>query len=350
MSKKIDKTTPILVTGGTGYLASWIIKQLLDEGLNVRATVRNKSNTEKNKHLMKLGNEGKGALELYEADLLKEGSFDQAMSKCEVVFHAASPFQIFGIKDPQKELIDPALKGTKNILASVNKTQSVKRVILTSSCASVYDNALETVGTQLNEKSWNTTSNIKNNPYSFSKKIAEETAWEISKSQNRWDLITINPGFILGPSLSNRTDSFSIDFMLSLLNGKMKSGVPALSFPLVDVRDVAKAHILGAFTLNASGRHIVISGKSPFYLEIAEVIKNEYGDKYPTPTKNVPNFILYIVAPFMKMKWSFLKNSLGIRAELDNSYSKKDLGMSYRPIKETIIDQVRQITNDGLIK
>ena len=350
MSKKIDKTTPILVTGGTGYLASWIIKQLLDEGLNVRATVRNKSNTEKYKHLMKLGNEGKGALELYEADLLKEGSFDQAMSKCEVVFHAASPFQIFGIKDPQKELIDPALKGTKNILASVNKTQSVKRVILTSSCASVYDNALETVGTQLKEKSWNTTSNLKNNPYSFSKKIAEETAWEISKSQNRWDLITINPGFILGPSLSNRTDSFSIDFMLSLLNGKMKSGVPALSFPLVDVRDVAKDHILGAFTLNASGRHIVISGKSPFYLEIAEVIKNEYGDKYPTPTKNVPNFILYIVAPFMKMKWSFLKNSLGIRAELDNSYSKEDLGMSYRPIKETIIDQVRQITNDGLIK
>ena len=133
MSKKIDKTTPILVTGGTGYLASWIIKQLLDEGLNVRATVRNKSNTEKNKHLMKLGDEGKGTLELYEADLLKEGSFDQAMSKCEVVFHTASPFQMFGIKDPQKELIDPALKGTKNILASENKTQSVKRVVLTSS-------------------------------------------------------------------------------------------------------------------------------------------------------------------------------------------------------------------------
>lgn len=350
MSKKIDKTTPILVTGGTGYLASWIIKQLLDEGLNVRATVRNKSNTEKNKHLMKLSDEGKGALGLYEADLLKEGSFDHAMSKCEVVFHTASPFQIFGIKDPQKELIDPALKGTKNILASVNKTRSVKRVVLTSSVASVYGNAIETVGNQLNEKSWNTTSNLKNNPYPFSKKIAEETAWKISKSQNRWDLITINPGFILGPSLSNRIDSFSIDFMLSLLNGKNKSGVPTFSFPLVDVRDVAKAHILGALTPNASGRHIVISGKSPFYLEIAEVIKNEYGDKYPIPTKNVPNFLLYIVAPFMKMKWSFLKNNLGIRPEIDNSYSKKDLGMSYRPIEETIIDHVRQIINDGLVK
>ncbi len=350
MSKKIDKTAPILVTGGTGYLASWIIKQLLDEGLNVRATVRNKSNTEKNKHLMKLGDDGKGSLELYEADLLQEGSFDQAMSNCEVVFHTASPFQILGIKDPQKELVDPALKGTTNILSSVNKTQTVKRVILTSSTASISQDAKETVNKKLNEETWNTSSSLKDNPYAFSKKLAEETAWQIANAQNRWDLIVINPGFIIGPSLSSRIDSFSIDFMLSMLNGKNKSGVPALAFPIVDVRDVAKAQILGAFTQNASGRHIVVSGKSPFYLEIAETIKNEYGDKYPVPTKNVPNFILYIVAPFLKMKWSFLKNNLGIRSKLDNSYSKKDLGMSYKPIKETIIDHVQQIINDGLVK
>ncbi len=208
MSKEIDKTAPILVTGGTGYLASWIIKQLLDEGLNVRATVRNKSNTEKNKHLIKLCDEGKGTIELYEADLLEQGSFDQAMNNCEVVFHTASPFQIFGIKNPQKELIDPALKGTKNILNSVNKTQSVKRVVLTSSCASIYQDATETTNKKLNEETWNTASSIKNNPYSFSKKLAEETAYEISKYQNRWDLVTINPGFILGPSLSDRIDSF----------------------------------------------------------------------------------------------------------------------------------------------
>lgn len=350
MSKKIDKTASILVTGGTGYLASWIIKQLLDKGLNVRATVRNKSNTEKNKHLIKLGENGKGYLELYEADLLQDGSFDQAMTNCEVVFHTASPFQIFGIKDPQKELVDPALKGTKNILASVNKTQTVKRVILTSSVASISQDAIETVNKNLNEETWNTTSSLKNNPYSFSKKLAEETAWQIANSQDRWDLIVINPGFILGPSLSNRIDSFSIDFMLSMLNGKNKKGVPALAFPLVDVRDVAKAQILGAFTQDASGRHIVVSGKSLFYLEIAEIIKNEYGDRYPTPTKNVPNFILYILAPFLKMKWSFLKNNLGIRSKLDNSYSKKDLGMTYKFIEETIIDHAKQIINDGLVK
>ena len=243
MSKKIDKTTPILVTGGTGYLASWIIKQLLDEGLNVRATVRNKSNTEKNKHLMKLGDEGKGALELYEADLLVDGSFDNAMNGCELVLHIASPFQLDNIKDPQKELIDPALKGTKTVLESVNKIKSVKRVVLTSSCASIYQDAKDTGDKKLDENAWNTKSGLTDNPYMFSKKIAEETAWKISGNQNRWDLIVMNPGFMLGPSLSKRIDSFSINFILSMLNGKNKSGVPELSFPVVDVKAVTKSYI-----------------------------------------------------------------------------------------------------------
>ena len=102
------------------------------------------------------------------------------------------------------------------------------------------------------------------------------------------------------------------------------------------------------------GNHLcllhVCCNKSLFYLEIAEIIKNEYGDRYPTPTKNVPNFILYSLAPFLKMKWSFLKKNLGIRSELDNSYSKKGLGMTYKSIEETIIDHAKQIINDGLVK
>ena len=350
MNTEINKTAPILITGGTGYLALWIIKQLLDKGLRVRATVRNKSDNEKNKYLLKLGNEGKGTLELYEADLLSNGSFDNAMNGCELVFHTASPFQIENIKDPQKELIDPALKGTKNVLESVNKINTIKRVVLTSSCASIYQDSKDAKDNKLDEKSWNTKSSLKDNPYMFSKKIAEETAWEMSKAQHRWDLITMNPGFILGPSLSNRIDSFSINFMLSMLNGKNKSGVPELSFPVVDVRDVAHAQILGAFNINSKGRHILFSGESPSFLEIAEILRAEYGTKYPLPGKKVPTFLLYMAAPFLKIKWSFLKNNLGIRPRLDNSYSKKDLGIKYRPIKESIIEHAEQLIETGLIK
>ena len=349
MSKKIDKTAPILVTGGTGYLALWIIKQLLDEGFTVRATVRNKSNTEKNKYLLKLGNESKGSLELYEADLLMNGSFDKAMNGCELVLHTASPFQMENIKNPQKELIDPALKGTKTVLDSVRKTESVKRVVLTSSCASIYQDANDTKDKKLDEKAWNTKSSLKNNPYMFSKKIAEETAWKISENQDRWDLIVMNPGFMLGPSLSKRIDSFSINFIISMLNGNNKSGVPELSFPVIDVRDAAKAHILGGFNPDAKGRHILFSGKTPFFLEIAEILKNEFGNKYKLPTKNVPKILLYLAAPFLKIKWSFLKNNLAIVPLLDNSYSKKDLNIEYSSIKKSIIDHAKQIIKDGLV-
>ena len=350
MDKKINNTTPILVTGGTGYLASWIIKKLLDEGLNVRTTVRDKSNIEKSNHLIKLAEQSKGSLEFFEADLLIEKSFDQAVADCELVFHTASPFQMYNIKNPQKQLVEPAVNGTKNVLDSINKTNSVKRVVLTSSTAAIYQNTKDTFEQKLNENSWNNVSSLTDNPYMFSKKIAEEIAWKIAKSQDRWDLITINPGFILGPSLSNRVDSFSIDFMLSMLNGKNKYGVPALSFPVVDVRDVAKSQILGAFLPEASGRHIIVTDKPLCFLDIAKVLKKEYGNKYPIPTKNLPNFILYIAAPFMKMKWSYLKNNLGFSANLDNSYSIKDLGMNYRSIEKTIIDHANQIIENGLLK
>ena len=130
--------TNILVTGGTGYIASWVIKFLLEEGHQVHATVRDLKNEEKNRHLWKLNEENNGELNLFEADLLQEGSFDEAMEGVEYVIHMASPFQVYGIKDPQKQLIEPALQGTRNVLNSANKSDNVKRVVLTSSIAAIY--------------------------------------------------------------------------------------------------------------------------------------------------------------------------------------------------------------------
>jgi len=100
--KEIDASKPILVTGGSGYMASWIVRLLLEQGRYVKATVRDKSHKEKVGHLVQMGEECPGKVELYEADLLKNGSFEEAMAGCELVIHNASPFQLFGIKDPQK--------------------------------------------------------------------------------------------------------------------------------------------------------------------------------------------------------------------------------------------------------
>ena len=171
----MDKTKSIFVTGGTGYIGSWVVKNLLEDGYTVNLTVRDKSRKEKYEHLQNIADASIGKLELFEADLLVDGSYREAMQGCEVVFHMASPFMIHGIKDPQKQLVDPALKGTANILNAVNETESVKRVVLTSSVVSIYGDAVDAEkvpGGIFTESVWNTTSTIKNKPYPYSKVIA----------------------------------------------------------------------------------------------------------------------------------------------------------------------------------
>ena len=111
----LGREFPVLVTGGAGYMASWLVKYLLEDGYKVRITVRDLENQDKYRHLEKISERSAGSLEIFEADLLGKGVFDQCMNGCNIVFHTASPYRIFDIKDPQKELIDPSLKGTRNV-------------------------------------------------------------------------------------------------------------------------------------------------------------------------------------------------------------------------------------------
>ena len=347
----INKDTPVLVTGGSGYIASWVVQQLLEQGYKVNATVRNKSKIAKVDHLLNLQKKYTGKLELYEADLLKEGSFEKAMQGCELVIHMASPFKL-NVKDAQKELVDPALKGTRNILKQVNETTSVKRVVLTSSVAAIYGDAVDIKKTKqgiFTEEDWNTTSSLKHQPYSYSKTLAEKEAWKFQKEQHRWDLVVINPSFVMGPSLSNRTDGESTEFMIQLLSGGFKMGAPYLSFGFVDVRDVAAAHILAGMKAAASGRHITCA-TSKTMLEAATVLRKEFGDKYALPSKELPKFLMYLVGPFAGFSWKFVGNNIGIPMGFDNNYSKNDLGLVYRDLSETFKDQVDQLIESGHVK
>ena len=119
--REINKSKPVLVTGGTGYVASWIIKMLLEKGIHVHATIRDPSNSKKVDHLTSMANASAGKLKLFQSDLLDIGSFDQPMRDCELVIHTASPFYIKGIKNPEKELIQPAREGTRNVLESAKR-------------------------------------------------------------------------------------------------------------------------------------------------------------------------------------------------------------------------------------
>lgn len=344
-----DTNQPVLVTGANGYLASWIVKDLLDAGCTVHATVRNPDDDRKVGHLKALAASSPGSLSLFAADLLQEGSFAEAMAGCAVVMHTASPFVVRGIKDGYKDLIEPAVRGTRNVLESCNSTPSVKRVVLTSSVVSVYGDNADAQGQTLTEADWNTTSNADHQPYPASKVEAEKAAWEICKSQNRWDMVTINPGLVLGPSLTRASGSESLAIIGDLVKGKLRTGVPDLEMGLVDVRDIAKAHVRAAFTPQAEGRHLLVS-ESVTMLDIANMIGEEHGRRFKLPKSTVPKWLVWLIGPTQGLSRKFVSLNVGHPLKFDNRKSREALGMDYIPAKKTVLDHLQQMLDDGVVR
>jgi nucleoside-diphosphate-sugar epimerase len=348
----IDKSKPVLVTGGNGYIASWIVKYLLCEGINVHATVRDPKNTEKVGHLLACAAKARGKLSLFKADLLTPGAFDEAMQGCELVIHTASPFVIKGIKDAEKELVKPAVDGTRNVLEAANRVASVKRVVLTSSVVSIYGDAADLVGVpggRFTEAHWNTTSSVDHQPYNYSKVAAERAAWEIAGAQSRWDLLTINPGFVLGPSLTKASDSTSLSTIKELADGTYRTGMPVLEFGVVDVRDVAMAHIKAGFTPTASGRHIAVSDSMTMG-DMVAVLKRQFGRCYGWPLMTAPKLAVWLIGPLQGVTRKFVARNVGYPLKFDNSYTQSDLGLQFRSCEQTLVDHFQQMIDDGIVK
>lgn len=353
MTVEIDKSKPVLVTGATGFIAGWLVKRLLEEGLTVHAAVRHPGDKPKLAHLEALAARSKGNIRFFDTDLLHEGSYAEAMEDCELVFHTASPFFI-NVKDPQKELIDPALKGTRNVLEQANRTSSVKRIVLTSSCAAIYCDCADVLAAPngiLTEEIWDKTASINYQPYSYSKTMAEMEAWEIAGEQDRWDLVVINPCGVFGPPLNPRTvTSESINLFKQIGDGSLKFGVPDIGSGVVDVRDVAEAHYKAGFTPAAHGRNI-ICGHNTSILEIAKIIREKFGDKYKISDKPMPKWLLSLVGPMINRTITrrFVKNNVNLPWRADNSKSIKELGIKYRPMKETLEETFQTLIDNKVI-
>ncbi|MEO6894567.1 MAG: NAD-dependent epimerase/dehydratase family protein, partial [Ginsengibacter sp.] len=282
------------------------------------------------------------------------GSYKEAMEGCELVYHTASPFTLH-VKDPQKELIEPAVKGTENVLNTAKEVAGVKRVVVTSSVAAIYTDAIDTVnapGGQLTEAIWNTTASLDNHPYSYSKTLAEKKAWEIAESQDKWDLVTINPSLVLGPALNaHNTTSESMNILKMLGGGQMKMGAPKMGMGVVDVRDVAEAHFQAGFTPEAHGRYIT-SAHNTNTLEMGTVLLPKYGDKFPLPKRALPKWLLMIIGPLANAMFTrkYVRNNVDIPFKADNSKIKNELGIKFRPLKETMEDSFQVLIDDGILK
>ncbi|KAI3931980.1 hypothetical protein MKW98_012390 [Papaver atlanticum] len=302
-NKDVDLKGKVCVTGASGYLASWLIKRLLLSGYQVIGTVRDPGNYEKVAHLWRL--EGaKENLKLVKADLMRENSFDAAISGCEGVFHTASP--VLGPKaDPQTEILDPAIQGTLNVLRSCKKNSSLKRVVLTSSSSTVrvrddFDPLIP-----LDESSWTSEELCRSLQiwYPLSKTLAEKAAWEYCK-ENGISLATILPSFVIGPSLPREICSTLSD-VIGLLKGETERFHWHGRMGYVHIDDVALCHILAYENADASGRYIC-SSKVIDNSELASFLSSRY------PTLAAPKRFEQLDRPSYEFNTSKMR-SLGIK-------------------------------------
>ncbi|KAK4278700.1 hypothetical protein QN277_016512 [Acacia crassicarpa] len=268
----------VCVTGASGYIASWLVKFLLLRGYTVKATVRDPSDPIKTNHLLQLDG-AKERLHLTKANLLEEGSFDSVVEGCEGVFHTASPYSI-DPKDPQVELIDPAVKGTLNVLKSCAKSPSVKRVVFTSSIVAVIINEKPRTPEVVVDETWFSDPKLCRDLkewYVLSKTMAEDATWKFVKEHNI-DLVCINPGLVIGPLLQPTLND-SASFIFDLINGAQT--FRNFTYGMINVKDVANAHVQAFEIGSASGRYVLVESVAHLS-DVVEILRELY------PTLQLP--------------------------------------------------------------
>ncbi|WP_329222912.1 NAD-dependent epimerase/dehydratase family protein [Streptomyces sp. NBC_01485] len=335
----------VLVTGGSGFVAAHLVGQLLERGHHVRTTVRGTANTAKLRPLHALRDAHPGRLDLFEADLLTEGSFDEAAKGCAVVFHVASPFLMpEKIKDGLRDVVEPALRGTRNVIAAIERTETVERLVFTSTVGAIfgdYADVREMADQTLSERYFNTTSTAANNPYHYAKTVAERAAWEAADAQDRWRMVSVNPGLILGPSLTPASDSGSLFLLDELFKGYFFYGAPDFSFTTADVRDVAAAHIAAAEHPQAHGRYIVAAAEMTSFHQMARMLLAHHPRNLRLPRTALPHWPVRVLGPAFGLSQDYIRKHLGIRFPVDNRRGIEELGLTYRPVEETLLDHHR---------
>lgn len=338
----------VFVSGASGFIASFIVADLLAAGHTVRGSVRNKKRAEDYAHLSALPG-AKEPLELVEADLLAPHAFDEHVAGMDYVLHTASPY-VLDAKDPQKDLVDPAVRGTVSMMEACAKAPSVKRVVLTSSMAAITD---EPEGDHvLTEQDWNDKSSLERNPYYYSKALAERAAWDfVERNKPPFDLVVINPFLVIGPCMTKSVNT-SNQVFVDLVKGTYP-GIMNLTWGMVDVRDVARAHVLAMTEANAKGRYVCANATIAMRDVVELLAKSGWGkEKLPKLGLDcsVGDYAAKLGSYFQpKGVGSYLRTHIGRVPRFDNAKIKRDLGMSFRPLESTIVDTMNDLAKWGHI-
>ncbi len=334
-----DETATVLVTGGTGFLGGRCVAELLRGGHEVRTTVRNLSREGDVRAAMAVAGVDPGdRLTVAAADLSSDDGWDAAVAGCHYVLHVASPFPPAQPKDPD-ELIVPARDGALRVLRA-SLDAGVKRVVMTSSVAAVRHGRPPSEKPYA-ESDWTDGSDLKRTPYVRSKTIAERAAWDLVREQGVEDrLATVNPGAIIGPTLSDDL-SFSLQSVQRLLDGM--PAVPRLGFTFVDVRDVADLHIRAMTNPAAAGERFLATDRFLWMADVAAILRDRLGaDAEKVPSRIAPNILVRAMSLFDPGVRSIV-GDLGKSSAYSSDKARTSLGWSPRPIEDSVAETARSL-------
>jgi nucleoside-diphosphate-sugar epimerase len=334
----------VCVTGAAGFIAGHVITDLLDDGHVIHATVRDLGDDAKRAHLDVLRERYPGKLQCFEADLLEPGSLDAALEGCDALIHTATAV-ILAAPDPQRQIIDVAVKGTQNVLDSVARTPSIKRIVMTSSIAAVM--SYDQQGKTYTEDDWCTSDDIWLDPYGMGKTQSERLLWQfVDKHADRVQAVAINPSVVIGPPLARHHIRSSLAFIRDLVGWTYPACAP-MRLHLVDVGDVSKGHVRALTSDKAAGQRIIFSDRQMSILEISRVLSRQY----KTPTRVLPKLILYVAA-YLDKRFSYrlARASANLHYEFRSDRPTELLGISLRNTEESILEAAETMVEKGWVK
>ncbi len=325
----------VLLTGVSGFIAKHCAVKLLNAGYAVRGSVRNTARADEVKDALRPHLTNPASLQnltFVPLDLGHDDGWAEAMAGAHALMHTASPFPLVQPKNPE-DLIRPAVDGTLRALRAAHQA-AVGRVVLTSSSAAVMDSPLRPGRTSHDEADWSDLASPTITAYSRSKTMAERAAWDfVANDAPGMALTTINPTFVLGPALDAHYGT-SLRVIERLLSAKDPM-LPQIGFPIVDVRDVAEAHLRALQTDAAIGQRIIAAEGSLWFHEMAQAIR-DHAPNRKIVTRRAPNALMRVLGLF-DAEIRTIVPSLGKIDWLDNTRARTLLGIDFIPAREAVV-------------